>query len=176
MSIAVQTGTPPKLGRDGTPQTHSKQIRLLSGDSFGGCVMVVAHYAGDLPCAVFVLPQVNEFAFAHAFGVFVAGMVEAVIADFESAIALHVVDVQAAGNEFAGDAAADVFLDALGQGRLAQSHAALVVIELDVVINEWRELDEVALVVGVEERSVESGDGAVEVLLVLNLVERENAL
>lgn len=118
----------------------------------------------------------NEFAFADPFGVFVAGMVEAVIADLERAITLHVVDVQATGNEFAGYAAANVFLDALGQGRLPQSHATLVVIELDVVINEGRKLDEVAFVVGVEKRGVESGDGSVEVLLVLNLVERKNVL
>ena len=146
------------------------------GVSFGGCVMVVAHDAGDFPGAVFVLPQVNEFAFADPFGVFVAGMVEAVNAHLQSAVTFHEINVQAAGNEFAGDLAADVFLDAVGQGNFAEGHAALIVVELDVFVDEGSELLEVAAVVGVEQRGIESGDGAVELLLVLNLVERRDGL
>lgn len=138
--------------------------------------MVVAHDAGDFPGAVFVLPQVNEFAFSDSFGVFVAGMVEAVNADLESAVSLHVIDVQAAGDEFAGDLAADVFLDAVGQGRSTEGDAALIVIELYVFVDEGSELVEVAFVVGVEQRGIESGDRTVELLLVLNLVERRDGL
>ena len=63
--------------------------------------MVVADYAGDLPGAVFVLPEMNELGFANSFSLVVAGMVEAVHADFDGAVSLHGIDLQGAGNEFA---------------------------------------------------------------------------
>src|SRR6202011_3116040 len=64
-------------------------------------VVVVADHACDLPGSVFVLPQMNELAFANSDGVFVTGMVKAVNPDFERAISLHVIDLQRPGNEFA---------------------------------------------------------------------------
>src|ERR1700681_1300833 len=166
------------------PDENPAQAKLgrgtlrLSIAAFSFCcrVVVVAHDAGDFPGPVFVLPQVNEFAFADPFGVFVAGMVEAVNAHFDRSVSLHIKDVQAAGNEFPRRLAANVFLDAVGQGCSAQGHAALVVIELDVFVNEGSELVEIAFVVGVKQRGIESGDRAVELLLVLNLVERRDGL
>jgi hypothetical protein len=118
----------------------------------------------------------NELAFADPFGVVMAWMVKAMNASLEKAITLHVVNLQRPGNEFAGDLAADVFLDAVGQGRFAQGNASLIVVELDVVHEEGLELVQVALVVGVEKRSVERGANAVQFRLTFNLVERRNVL
>ena len=59
------------------------------GDLFSRRVMVIADHASDLPCSVFVLPQMNELAFANSDAVFVSGMVKAMHADFEIAISFH---------------------------------------------------------------------------------------
>src|SRR5271155_4307327 len=113
----------------------------------------------------------DELAFADPFGIIVAGVVEAVYAHLDKAVILHVVDLQRSGDEFARDLAADVFLDAVGQSRLAQGDAALIVVELDIVHKEGCELVKVAPVVSIEQRSIKSGAGAVKLLLTLNLVE-----
>src|SRR5438270_614068 len=64
--------------------SESKRQRLFSRR-----VMVIADHASDLPCSVFVLPQMNELAFANSDAVFVSGMVKAMHANFESAISFH---------------------------------------------------------------------------------------
>ncbi len=81
------------------------------------------------------------------------------------------VDLEGSGGELAGDAAADVFADALGEGGVAEGEAAVVVVELDVVGDERGELGEVAAVVGVEEGGVEGEEGGVELGLAVDLVE-----
>src|ERR1700740_1336964 len=114
--------------------------------------MVVADDAGNLPDAIFVLPEVNEAGLADAFGVFVPRMVEAVDAHFDRAISFHVVNLQRSGNEFASRFAADVFLYAISERRSAERDAALIVIELDVVREERGKLFQIAAIVGIEER------------------------
>jgi hypothetical protein len=52
----------------------------------------------------------------------------------------------------------------------------LIVVELDVFVHERSELVEVAVVVGIEQGSIERGDGAFEFCLVLNLVQRRHIL
>ncbi len=52
--------------------------------------------------APFVLPEMNELSFAHSFGIFVAGMMEAMNAHLYGSVALHVVDLQRSGNKFPG--------------------------------------------------------------------------
>ncbi len=84
------------------------------------------------------------------------------------------VDLEGSGGELAGDAAADVFADALGEGGVAEGEAAVVVVELDVVGDERGEFGEVAAVVGVEEGGVEGEEGNVELGLAVDLVERED--
>jgi len=116
--------------------------------------MVIADHARDFPRAVFVLPQMNELAFAHSFGVVMAGMVKPVNAHLNKAVTLHVVDLQRSGNKFAGDFAADIFLDAVGQGRLAKRKAALIVVELNIVDKGRCELVEITFVVGIEQSRV----------------------
>src|SRR2546430_1807654 len=110
--------------------------RSRYGSFFLRRVMVVADDAGDLPSAIFVLPEVNETGLAHAFRVFVPRMVEAVDAHFDSAISLHVVNLQRSGNEFPSHFVANVFLYAVSERRSAKSDTALIVIELDVVGEE----------------------------------------
>src|SRR5690349_4650891 len=78
--------------------------------SLGGGMMVVADNAGDFPGAVFALPEVNEAGLANAFGVFMAGMVEAMDTHFDGAESLHIVNLQASGDEFASHFATDIFL------------------------------------------------------------------
>src|SRR5256885_1627667 len=138
--------------------------------------MVVADDAGDLPSAIFVLPEVNETGLAHAFRVFAPRMVEAVDAHFDSAISLHVVNLQRSGNEFPSHFAANVFLYAVSERRSAKSGTALIVIELDVVGEERRKLFEVAAIVGVKESAIERGNGFVQFGLRFDVVERQHSL
>src|SRR5437868_5474942 len=122
--------------------------RSRYGSFFLRRVMVVADDAGDLPSAIFVLPEVNETGLAHAFRVFVPRMVEAVDAHFDSAISLHVVNLQRSGNEFASHFATDVFLYAVSERHFADRDTALIVIELDVVGKKRSKLFQVATIVG----------------------------
>src|SRR5437762_1105757 len=55
---------------------------------------------------------------------------------FDSAISLHVVNLQRSGNEFPSHFVANVFLYAVSERRSAKSDTALIVIELDVVGEE----------------------------------------
>lgn len=138
--------------------------------------MIVADDARDFPGAVFVLPEVNETGFAHAFGVLMPRVVEAVDAHFDSAVSLHVMDLQCSGDEFASSFAANVFLHALRERSFAKSDTALVVIELDVVGEERRKLFQVAPIVGVEESCIKRGNGFVEFWLRFDVVERRHGL
>src|SRR5712692_7853120 len=95
-------------------------------------MMIVADDAGNSPGTVFVLPEMNELAFTNRFGVVMAGVVKAVIAHLHRTIALHVINLQCPGNEFAGHFAANILLDALRQVLPAKSYATLVVVELHV--------------------------------------------
>ena len=52
----------------------------------------------------------------------------------------------------------------------------MVVVELNIVYEKGCELVKVAPVVSIEQRGIRSGAGAVEILLILNLVEREDVL
>jgi hypothetical protein len=72
--------------------------------------MVEADDPCNLPPAVFVLPEMNEFSFADPLGVFMAGMMEAENPDLERAIAFLVVGVQISRNQFPRGFAANVFL------------------------------------------------------------------
>ncbi len=83
-------------------------------------MVVVAEDAGDFPGAVLVLPEVDEPAFADTFGIFVAGVMEAVDAHLDRAIAFHMKDLQCAGHEFSSDLAANIFPYAVGESGLAQ--------------------------------------------------------
>ncbi len=145
---------------------------ICRGWSAGGGVVVVAEDATELPGAVFVDPEHGEGGFAGGDGVFV--FEEAVGADLDGADALHGVDLEGSGGKLAGDVAADVFADALGEGGVAEGDAALVVVELDVVGDECGEPGEVAAVVGVEEGGVEGEEGGVEFGWGVDLVERKD--
>ena len=101
----------------------------------------------------------NELAFANSFCIVMPGVVEAVNAHLHCSIALHGVDLQGSWNQFAGHFAADILLDGVGQSDFAEGHSALIVIKLNVVDEERRELVQVAAVVGIEEGSIERGNG-----------------
>src|SRR4026208_87233 len=97
---------------------------------------VVTDDPRNLPCAVFVLPQMNKLRFADGLRIVMPRVVEAVNAHLNGAIALHVVDFEAAWNEFARHFPADIFLEAVGQFLLAERHSALIVIKLHIVGKE----------------------------------------
>ena len=62
-------------------------------------MVVVADGSGDFPRAVFVLPEVNELAFADALGFLMSGVMEAMDAHLGRAMALHVIHPQSPWNE-----------------------------------------------------------------------------
>src|SRR5271163_2844297 len=108
-------------------------IRGTAGPLLGRSVVVVTDDAGNFPRAVFVLPEMNELAFANSFCIFMPGVVEAVNADLHCSIALHGVDLQGSWNQLAGHFAADILLDGVGQSDFAEGDSALIVIKLHVV-------------------------------------------
>ena len=123
--------------------------------------VVVADDTGELPAGGAVAPEHGELGFAG--GDFrVAGVDEAVGADFECAVGVEAVDFERAGDEFALRFAADVVLDGGDEGLAADGEAGLVVVELQVGGDEVAEGGEVAGVVGGEEFAVEVGDGGGE--------------
>jgi len=138
--------------------------------------MVVADNPGNFPRAVFVLPEMNELAFTDALGFLMSRVVEAVDAHLDRAIALHVIHLQSAWNEFAGRFAADILLDAVGQCRFADGDTALIVVKLDIVDKERAELFQIATVIGVKQGSIQRGDGLVEFGLGSNVLQRWDGL
>lgn len=142
-----------------------------------GGVVVVADDAGDLPGAVFPLPEHDGFGFADAFCV--VGVVEAVRGELDRTVVVEAVNLQAAGHERARDLAADVGVDGIDQLVATDLEAGLIVVELDVLGEEAAEAGQLggvgAAVVGVEDGSVQRGDGFVEVGLARELVEGLNA-
>jgi len=100
-------------------------------------VMVKADDAGNLPSAIFVLPEHYELCLSHF--VIVSRVVEAMNADFYSAIVGYGVNLQCSGNKFARYFAADVVLDSIYKCLAATGEARLVVIKLQVVGDHGRD-------------------------------------
>src|SRR6266404_6676902 len=96
-------------------------------------VMVVTDDPRNLPRAVFVLPQMNELPLADCLCVVMSRVMEAVNTHLDRAIALHVINLQTAWNEFPGHFAADVLLYALGYFLFAEGYSTLIVIKLHVI-------------------------------------------
>lgn len=116
--------------------------------------MVETEDARNFPGSVVVVPEMNEAAFAVGDGRFDVGVSETVDAYFDGAEVVDAEDFERAGNELALGLAADILLDAVHEGWPAESDAASVVIELDILVDERAELVEVAFVVRVEECGV----------------------
>src|SRR5229473_1027400 len=93
---------------------HSKSSNGMS-PSLGRSMVVVTDDSRDFPCAVFVLPQMNESPFPNWHCILVPRVVEAVNPHLNRAIALHVMDLQCPWNEFSSHFAADILLYAFGQ-------------------------------------------------------------
>ena len=122
-------------------------------------MVIEADDAGDLPHSVLVLPEVDELGLADRGGFLVSGMMEAVDADLDRAVVGNGIDLERAGNEFPGDLATDIVLDCLDESGASAAQAGLVVIELDIVGNQRSEFFQIAVVVGVEELSIQRLDG-----------------
>ena len=96
--------------------------------------MVEADHAADLPCSIFVLPELDEFGFAYI--ALVIGMMEAMDAYLYRAVAGDGIDLKRSGDKFAGHFAADIVLNGINQSLPPNGQAGFVVIELDVIGNE----------------------------------------
>src|SRR4029077_9108428 len=118
----------------------------------------------------------NELALTDALGFLMSRVVETMDAHLDGAIALHVIDLERAWNEFAGRFAADILLDAVGQCGLAEGDATLIMIKLDILDKKRAELLQIATVVGVEEGGIENGDSLVQFGLGINVLERGDRL
>ncbi len=134
-----------------------------------GVVVVVAVDAGDFPGVVLEAPEDDGFALADVFGGGVAGVVEAEGGHLHGTYVVHVEGLEGAGGELAGGLAADVVVDGLDEGVAAESDAAGVVVELDVLVSEGAEGGEVAGVVGAEVGVMQGEDGGVELLLAVDV-------
>src|ERR1700694_1753717 len=65
-------------------------------------MVVITDDPCNFPCAVFVLPKMNDLSLANLLRVVMSRVVEAVNAHLNRAIALHVIDLQSPWNEFPG--------------------------------------------------------------------------
>src|SRR5215472_4903554 len=99
-------------------------------------VVIKADGTSDFPRAIFELPERDEPALAGRSVGF--GMMEAMNANLDRAIAFYVMRLQAARDQFSADVTtADVPLDAFDELFLTQS---LIVIELDIIREEGGKL------------------------------------
>jgi hypothetical protein len=85
--------------------------------------MVVAYGASNFPRPVFVLPEVDESAFADRLSVLMPWMVKAMNAHFDRPIALHVINLQRFGKKFSRRFAANVVLNAFRELCAAEGNA-----------------------------------------------------
>src|SRR5262249_29182443 len=97
-------------------------------------VVVIAQRSGELPHPIFVLPEMDKAGLTGSVRSFSPLMHEAVHASLDRSVDLHVVNPQRPRDQHRlRVACADIVLHAFGQRRVAESDAALVVIELHVV-------------------------------------------
>src|SRR5713226_562086 len=177
MKFCSTAGTRKKSPR--TPHHSSKKKSGLTSPPpplLGRRMVVVADHPCNLPCSVFVLPQMDKLPFANPLRVFMPRVVEAVHPHLHRAIALHVIDLQRPRNQFPRHFVADILLDAIGQFLPAERHAALIMIELHVVYEECRELFQVAPVIGIEQRHIQRCDGLIQLRLRLNVFQGRHRL
>src|ERR1700690_3921739 len=89
-------------------------------------------------------------------------MMEAVNADFDGTVSIYGIHLERSGDEFAGNLAADVLLESVNQGLLADAESTLVVIELHIIREIVSEIRQVAGVVHIEDRGIQRRNGAEE--------------
>jgi hypothetical protein len=118
-------------------------------------VVVEADDACQLSFAILVLPELNELSLAYRLGIVMSRVMETMHADLHGAIVGDGIDLKGSGNELAGDFAADVVFDAIDCGLLAAAEAADIVVELQIVVQQGRELFQVTVVVRVEELCIQ---------------------
>jgi len=123
-------------------------------------VVVEADDARQLPASIFELPELHEFRIADILGV--VGMGEAMHADLDGSVAFERIHLQRSRNELALHLAADVVLDAVQQALFAHRQSSLIVVELQIVGHHRSHLRQIAMVIGIEERSVESRNGLIQ--------------
>src|ERR1700732_5405124 len=112
-------------------------------------MVVITDDPCNFPCAVFVLPKMNELPLANLLRVVMSRVVEAVNAHLNRAIALHVIDLQSPWNEFPGHFATDILLYTIGQFLFPECHSTLIVIKLHIVDKKRGKLLQVASVIGI---------------------------
>src|ERR1051326_564484 len=99
-------------------RTRRKAGRTKPDDPCGASlpcrVMVVADHPRNLPRPILVLPQMNELPLAHAFDIFVPGMVKAMHPHLKRAVPLHGINLQRPWDQLPRNLAADIFLHAIG--------------------------------------------------------------
>src|SRR4051812_34253579 len=149
-------------------------LSSAAGPTLLGRVVVVANHARDLPGAILVLPQMDELAFTHPDLGLVPRMMKVVNTGFERAVSFHMKSLHA--DEFARGLAADVFLQAVGQRRLAERDTSLIMVKLHIVNEEGFKLAKITPVVGVKQRGIKRRDRFIQLLLIRDLVQRQDVL
>lgn|SRR6266516_7447043 len=118
-------------------------------------MVIIADHSRDLPCAIFVLPEVNELRLAGWLPLFRLWVVEAMNTYLNRTIAMHGIHLKGPRNDLSAHFATDVLLYAFGQVLPAEGHSTLIVIELHIVYEERAELLQITPVIGIEECSVQ---------------------
>src|SRR5437762_6630878 len=96
--------------RQGSVIPPDLRNRSQSRPSLYRGVVVITDDPCDFPRAIFVLPQMNKFPFAHRLRVVVPRMVETVNAHLHRSVAFQTIDLQRPWNDFAGHFSTDVVL------------------------------------------------------------------
>jgi len=125
-------------------------------------MVIEADDTGDLPVAVFQLPEGHEFRLSYVAGL--SGMMEAMDADLDGSVIGDGIDLKGSGHEFRCDLAANVVLNGIEKDLTANGETCLVVIELEILGNKRAKSRQVAVIVGIEELGIERLDGFEELV------------
>src|SRR5215472_9087145 len=107
-------------------------------------MVVEADGARDLPFAVLLMPEDDEFRFSYVGGF--AGVVEGVHTDLDGSVIGDGIDFESSGNKFARDFAADVVLDRVDKHLTTDGQAGLVMVELEILGNHRAKRREIAVI------------------------------
>jgi hypothetical protein len=126
-------------------------------------MMVDTDDSGDLPCAIFLPPDVDELCLADNAVVLLPWMKESVDADLDCAVALQGINFQRSGYQLALYLSAKIILDRINDLWTAHHEAIFVVVEF--CIGPKRRLGfHVTAVDGIEKLLIELRDGLKELV------------
>src|SRR5882762_4898535 len=134
-------------------------------------MMVVTNHPRNLPSPILVLPQMNEQPLTHALRILMPRMMKPVHPHLHRPITLHVMHLQRPRNQFPRGFPANILLNAIRQILPPQRNPALIVIKLHILHKKTTKLHQIAPVISIKKRRIQSPNRLIQLLLILNAIE-----